>query len=143
MRTISKRLSMLALAAALPLLMLAPAAKAADISLDGFLRGQCTTVSATGNGTASTATLNNKCGVVTSDALTIPTGSNWALTLTNSTVAAADIVLWAVSNGTNTTGIPVMASVNPAAGSVVFNVRQSTGTAFNGTISVRYFVIKP
>jgi hypothetical protein len=130
----------LALAAALA--ALAPA-KALDLSLDGRISGQCSTTSASGNGTAATATLNNKCGVITTEALTIPTNSNYALTLTNSEIAATDMVFVAAQNGSNTTGIPVLSTTNPSAGSVVVNVRQSNGTAFNGTLKLMYWVFKP
>jgi hypothetical protein len=116
---------------------------AADLSLDGNLRLNCGTVTATGNGTAGAATLANKCGVVTTEALTGPTASEYTLTLTNSVIAAADIVLFSVANGTNTTGLMAAERVTPAAGSAVFVVRQMSTASANGTLTIRYFVIKP
>ncbi|MFA6267677.1 MAG: hypothetical protein WC670_18415 [Pseudolabrys sp.] len=132
----------LALASVAALLLGSPV-RAADLSLNGNLRGLCGTVTATGNGTAGAATLANKCGVVTTDTLTTPTSSNYALTLTNTVAAAADLVVWSIDNGSNTTGIPVQATAVVSAGAIVFNVRQSTGTNFNGTLKIKYFVIKP
>jgi len=128
-------------------LFLAPQARATDLSLDGNLRLQCSTATAS----AGAATLNNKCGTITSEALTTAVGSNYTLTLTNSVIAAADIVLAEVGNGTNTGGGPVLQRVTPAAGSAVISIiNNNTGTgasgtvqAFNGTITVKYLVVKP
>lgn len=116
---------------------------ATDLPVDGNIRANCSTVSATGNGTAGAATLNNKCGVVTTEALTAPTASEYTLTLTNSVIAAADIVLVSVGNGTNTTGLAAVERVTPAAGSATIVFRQMSTASFNGTMAIRYMVIKP
>lgn len=114
-------------------------ALATDLSIDGFLRGNCSTASAT----AGAATLANKCGVITTEALTAPASSVYTLTLTNTTIAAADIVLFSVGNGTNTTGLTLQGIATPAAGSVVITFRQATATNYNGTMLVSYFILKP
>ena len=118
-------------------------AMALDFSLDGNFRGACSTASASGNGTAATATLANKCGVITTEALTAPTNSEYTLTLTDTVVAAGDIPLVTVGNGSNTTGLAVLARATVSANTLVIVVRQANTTNFNGTLSIRYLVIKP
>lgn len=120
-------------------------AVAADSAVSGNFRLSCGTISATGGA----ATLANKCGVVTSEALTTAKGSEYTLTLTNSVAAATDIVLWSVQNGTNTTGEIVAARATPAAGSVVFVVKNlnegalGVGASLTGTIKIQYLLLKP
>jgi hypothetical protein len=90
------------------------------------------------------ATLNAQTGKVTSEALATAQNAIYTLTLTNNQIAAADIVLVSVANGTNTQGSPVVTRVQPAAGSVVILVANlhATAQALNGTIVVSYQVIK-
>ena len=121
------------------LALFASPALAADVALDGFLRGNCGTVTESGGA----GTLANKCGVVTTASLTAPAGSEYAVTLTNTAATLGDIVLWSVGNGTNTTGLAIMARATVAAGSIVFTIRHATSTNFNGTLLLTYFVLKP
>jgi hypothetical protein len=90
------------------------------------------------------ATLNKLSGKITSEALTTAQDASYTLTLTNSTIAAADIVLVSVANGDNTQGTTVVTKVTPAAGSVVIIVtnKHATAQALNGTIVISYAVIK-
>lgn len=131
--------------AVVALAALAMPALATDLPVDGNLRFQCSTVTAS----AGAATLNNKCGTVTSETLATASGSTYTLTLTNSTVAAADVVAWSIDNGTNTTGALSMGAATAAAGSVVFLVRNpkdgaaGTGAAWSGNIKIKYLIIKP
>lgn len=131
------KIKLLGLVSALALF--ASPAFAADLALDGFLRGQCGTITESGNA----ATLNNKCGVITTASITAPSGSEYLVTLTNSTVAAGDIVLWSVGNGSSTTGLVTMGRATVTASTVAFSVRQATATNFNGTLLITYFVLKP
>lgn len=97
----------------------------------------------TASATAGAATLNSGYGVITSEALTTAAGAVYTLTLTNSAIAATDIVLVSVGGGTNTTVGPSLAGVVPAAGSVVISVRNThASSALNGTIKVSFSVIK-
>lgn len=97
----------------------------------------------TATATAGAATLNKSSGKVTSEALTTAAGATYTLTITNSTVAAADIVLASVAFGTSTTGTPTVSRVTPGAGSLVIIVRNADASAaFNGTIVVSYAVLK-
>lgn len=97
----------------------------------------------TATASAGAATLNSGYGVVTSEALTTAAGAVYTLTLTNSAIAATDVVLVTVGNGTNTTVGPSLAGVTPAAGSVTIVVRNThASSALNGTIKVAFSVIK-
>lgn len=97
----------------------------------------------TATATAGAATLNKNAGVITSESLTTASGAEWTLTLTNSTIAAADQVYASVQNGTNTTAMPYITTVAPGAGSVVIKVRNGhASVALNGTVKVSFFVVK-
>ena len=97
------------------------------------------TVAATGGA----ATLNKMAGVITSEALPTAAGANYVLTLTDSDIAVGDQVMASVQDGTNSTGIPVLSTVKPGAGQVVFTVENNHLTAaFNGTIEIAFVVFK-
>lgn len=98
----------------------------------------------TATATAGAATLNAQTGKVTSEALTTAQNAIYTLTLTNNQIAAADIVIATVANGTNTQGSPVVTRVQPGAGSVVILVANlhASAQALNGTIVVSFQVIK-
>ena len=84
-------------------------------------------------------------GIVTSESLSTAQGSPYTLTITNTLIAAADIVVATVQNGTNTGGNPFIKTVTPAAGSVaiiVGNSTENTPGSFNGTLKISFFVIK-
>lgn len=93
--------------------------------------------------TAGAATLNTPSGVVTSESITTAAGSDYALTITNSVIAATDIVLASVQTGSNTTAGLAVHEVTPASGSVVIKVRNAhASAALNGTIKVSFVVVK-
>jgi hypothetical protein len=98
----------------------------------------------TATATAGAATLSTLQGKVTSEALTTAQNAIYTLTLTNTKIAATDIVLASVANGTNTQGSPVVTRISPAAGSVVILVANlhASAQALNGTIVVSFTVIK-
>lgn len=97
----------------------------------------------TASATAGAATLNKMAGVITSEALTTAAGAVYTLTLTNSVIAAADMVFASVGDGTNTQGQPIVSNVDPAAGSVVIEVQNNHATeALNGTITIAFMVMK-
>lgn len=128
-------------------------AYAADLSVDGNLY----TNSGTVTGTLNSGTLNNKAGVITTPALTTAIGSNYTFVLSNSVVSTNDIVAWSVANGSNTTtnGVIMLNADTTTAGQIVFKVQhgflQGTGcagacgwaTALNGTLQIRFLVLKP
>lgn len=98
----------------------------------------------TATATTGAATLNARSGKVTSEALTTAQNAIYTLTITNSEIAAADVVMASVANGTNTQGTPMIGKVSPAAGSLVVEVinKHATAQALNGTVVVSFFSVK-
>jgi len=86
----------------------------------------------------------SSCGTITTEALTTLVGSDYTLTMTNNLVAAKDIILASVQNGTNTAGAPILRTITPAAGSVAFVIRNgaSTDATMNGSLKVNFYIIK-
>lgn len=97
-----------------------------------------------GAAAAGAITLNAPAGVVTSEALATAQNATYTLTVTNSFIAASDIVLCTLKNGTNTQGTPIITRVTPAAGSVVILVKNmhDAAQALNGTIVVSFIAFK-
>lgn len=93
---------------------------------------------------AGAAPLHALAGKVTSESLTTAQNGIYALTITNSEIAAGDIVMASVANGTNTQGTPMIGRVQPAAGSVVIQVinKHASDQALNGTLVVSFTVLK-
>lgn len=97
----------------------------------------------TATATGGAATLNQPSGVITTAALTTAAGAAYTLTLTNSKIAAADVVLFSVQNGTNTQGTVVQGRATPGAGSVVITVNNlHASEALNGTLKISFAVLK-
>jgi hypothetical protein len=95
----------------------------------------------TATGVAGAATLNALSGVITTESLTLTSGTEHTLTLTNSQVAAGDLVLAMLYNGTNSAGAPHLRFATPGSGSITFIIRNATGT-MNGTVKIGFVVIK-
>jgi len=97
----------------------------------------------TASATTGAATLNKDAGVITSEALTTAAGAAYTLTLTNSSIAAADQVFASFANGTNTQGTLSLGTVTPGSGSVVIKVNNiHASEALNGTIKIAFMVLK-
>lgn len=97
----------------------------------------------TATATSGAATLNKIAGVVTSESLTTAAGATYTLTVTDSAIAATDIVFASVALGTATTGMPAVTTVTPAAGSLVIIVQNiAASAALNGTIKIAFAAIK-
>lgn len=98
----------------------------------------------TATATAGAATLNKSSGKITSESLTTAQNALYTLTLTNSAIAAADVVLVSVANGDNTQGTTVVTKVTPAAGSVVIIIanKHATAESLNGTLVISFVVFK-
>lgn len=99
-----------------------------------------------GTATASSAaaTLNDLAGLITSEALTTAQNAIYALALTNSKIAAGDLVFASVQDGTNTQGTPMIGQIKPAAGSCTIEVinKHASAEALNGTIKIAFWVVK-
>lgn len=96
--------------------------------------------SGTATATAGAATLDNRFGKITTEALTTAQNANYTLTITNASIRASDLVFASVANGTNTQGTPIIVRVTPAAGSLVIIVRNAHDSvqALNGTLVVTF-----
>ena len=97
-----------------------------------------------GSAAAGAITLNAPAGIVTSEAITTAQNATYTLTITNSFIAASDIVTCSLANGTNTQGTPMIVRVTPAAGSLVILVKNmhDSAQALNGTIVVSFIATK-
>lgn len=99
--------------------------------------------SGTATASAGAATVSKMAGVVTSESLTTAAAAAYTLTLTNTVIAATDLVFVSVANGTNSAGIPVVGRVTPGSGSCTILIENQHGAnAFNGTIKISFLVIK-
>ena len=97
----------------------------------------------TATASAGAATLNKMSGVITSESLTTAAGADYTLTLTDSDIAAGDTVVASVGNGSNTGGVPNLASITPGAGSAVIVIQNIHATvALNGTLKIAFAIIK-
>ncbi len=97
----------------------------------------------TATATSNAATLAKSAGVITTEALTTAGLASYTLTLTNSTIAAADQVFVSVQNGTNSQGTVVVGTVTPGSGSVVILIQNvHASQALNGTLKIAFMVLK-
>jgi hypothetical protein len=123
---------------------LTPAGNGSHQEMARILRALVARTMGAATAAAGAATLSALQGKVTSEALTTAQNAIYTLTLTNDQIAAGDIVLVSVANGTNSAGTPTIGRVQPAAGSCVIQVinQHATSVAFNGTIVISFVVIK-
>lgn len=99
-----------------------------------------------GTGTASSAavTINKRFGIITSESLTTAQNAVATITLTNSEVAAGDLVLATLGNGSNTQGTPTLTRSTVTANTVTFKISNlhASSEALNGTLIIYFAVIK-
>lgn len=89
----------------------------------------------TATSTAGAATNHHTGSIITTEALTTAAGADYTFVLTDASIGPLSIVLVSIANGTNTTLYPAVHSVQPAAGSVTFKVRNAhAAVALNGTL---------
>lgn len=99
-------------------------------------------VNGTGTTSSNAVTINAACGVITSESLTTAAGASQAITLTNSYIAATDMVFITQNGGTSTTGSLEIKAV-PAAGSCTITLtNRHASAAFNGTFILAFLVVK-
>jgi len=105
----------------------------------GYITGEGGTVTqATSKATG--VTLNKKCGRITMDSASLAAATTVSFTLTNSTIAATDLlVLNHVSGGT---AGAYLLNAQAAAGSASINVRNVTAGALGEAIVIGFAVIK-
>ncbi len=96
----------------------------------------------TATATAGAATLANRFGKITTEALTTAAAASYTLTITNTAIKATDMVMASVAYGTSTTGEPAVSRITPADGSVVIILRNNAAAAaVNGTLVISYAAI--
>ena len=105
----------------------------------GYITGEGGTVTqATSKATA--VTLNKKCGQITMNAAALAAATTVTFVLTNSTIAATDLlVLNHVSGGTAGS---YLLNAQAAAGSASINVRNVTAASLSEAIVIGFAVIK-
>lgn len=87
--------------------------------------------------------LNKLSGAITTVSLTLAAGVDTNFTLTNSTIAATDVVVASIkSYGGTADGIPVVSVVATAAGSCVLNVRNTGAVSLDALAVINFAVIK-
>lgn len=98
----------------------------------------------TGTTSSGAVTINSAMGKITTEALTTAQDAKYTITLTNSKIAAADMLLVTIGNGTNTQGTPVLQTATPAAGSatIIIANKHDSAEALNGTLQVSFAVVK-
>ena len=104
------------------------------------------TAAITGTGATGTATLSKKTGILTSAALTTAAAGTHTVTLTNTKITAASVVVCnarrAAGVGAATTGIPYVTKVIPGAGTVDIEITNIHASApLNGTIEIPFEVV--
>jgi hypothetical protein len=92
-------------------------------------------------GASNAATLNASSGKITTESVTTAAGATYTETLTDSYIAATDIVLAQVT--TTGTGTPAVTKVTPAAGSCVFIIQNiHASAAFNAALVISFVIVK-
>ena len=84
--------------------------------------------------------LNKICGDITLNAASLAAGAIVSFTLTNTAIAAQDNVIL-IHSSVGTVGAYLL-NAQPAAGSCVINVRNTSGGALAEAIVIRFTVIK-
>ena len=96
----------------------------------------------TATATAGAATCNDLIGKITTESLTTAAGVEYTLTITNSQVAAGDIVFASVDALTSA-GTPGIGGCKVTANTIVITVTNlHTSAAFDNVIQVNYMVVK-
>jgi hypothetical protein len=105
----------------------------------GYITGEGGTV-AQSSSKSTAVTLNKKCGQITMNGAALAAATTVSFTLTNSTIAATDLlVLNHVSGGTAGS---YLLNAQAASGSVSINVRNVTAGALGEAIVIGFAVVK-
>jgi hypothetical protein len=105
----------------------------------GYIVGEGGTVAQSTN-KSTAVTLNKKCGQITMNAASLAADTTVSFTLTNSTIAATDLlVLNHVSGGTAGS---YLLNAQAAAGSASINVRNITAGSLSEAIVIGFAVVK-
>ena len=91
----------------------------------------------------TTVELNKLCGQITTFALTLAAGVDTTFQLTNSFIAAGDVVIVSTkSYGGTADGIPIASVQSTAAGSCKINIRNTGAVTLDALAVINFAVIK-
>lgn len=95
----------------------------------------------TATSTAAAATLNTQTGFITTEALTTAAQTVYTFTLTNPLIKVGTFIAVTAALGTSTQGVPTFESALCTAGQAVITIQNDAASlAFNGTITINYFL---
>jgi hypothetical protein len=91
----------------------------------------------TGTAVTNAVTVTGRFAKITTEALTTAAGATYTLTVTDTAIAATDLTMVSVGQGTSSAGMPTVARVEPAAGSLVIIIQNiHASAALNGTLLI-------
>lgn len=95
----------------------------------------------TGTEAANAVAISKLAGVITTSSLNTAGAGSYAITLTNTYIAATSNILVSYNGGTNTTRNITISAV-PGSGTATITIYNNTAaTALNGTVIIHFFVI--
>lgn len=109
-----------------------------NIATGGKIKGDV----GTGTAVSNALTISKMAGVITTEALTTAGGANQAIVLTNTVIAAGDVILITLAGGTNTTKNITLQAVATANTGTITIYNNTAATALNGTLIINFLVIK-
>lgn len=110
-----------------------------DTDKAGYITGEGGTV-AQATSKATAVTLNKKCGQITMNAAALAAATTVTFVLTNSTIAATDLLV--INHVSGGTAGAYLLNAQAAAGSVSINVRNVTAASLSEAIVIGFAVIK-
>src|SRR6185369_8656108 len=98
--------------------------------------------SGTGTCSSNAVTISRGAGVITTESLTTAAGATQAITLTNTEIAAGDMVL-AMCDPGSSTGTPTVVNTAVSANTAVFLLQNVHSSAsFNAAVKIYFLVVK-
>ena len=104
--------------------------------------GGGTVTQGSGSGKATGVTLNRPAGEITMDSASLANNAVASFVLTNSVIAAADVIVVCVAGGTSSTDDYFAWIGDVAAGSCTINVRNVSGGSLSEAVVLNFAVIK-
>jgi hypothetical protein len=99
------------------------------------------TTTASGTGGTSTATLSKMAGIITTDAITTAAGGSHVMTITNTLVAAGDLIIGWLVGGANTR-VGIQLETVAASSAITATIKNNNAAAINGTVIFGFLVLK-
>lgn len=114
--------------------------QAKRIEAFGFYTGEGGAITQATNKSTG-VTLDTRTGAITMNNASLAANTSVSFTLTNSTIAATDVVIVNVKSG-HTTAAYLVTAETPAAGSVIITLRNITAGALGEAVVIAFVVIK-